>query len=859
MKTPYAWLESAVREDCVIVTANRRLARELRQIHADRQLEAGLRAWQTPPVHFVGDWLNGMLETSDAGLPLRLGPAASDVLWEQAIQAALAETVPGIAGIVRQFRQAWGRLQEWQVPLREVQHRASGTEQRLFARAANQYCDLLREHKGVDDAGVHDVVRAAIAAGELMLPPSLVLAGFDRITPGLRAVLDSLSDKGVPIASIEAGERRASVSVAAFQDAAAELRAAGNWARQHLLAEPASRCAIVCPDLETASLAITRHIREGFAPGWQYGGALYQKAVNVSFGRPLSDFPLIAVALMVLRWGCFPLASREVSILLRSRWILGGSIAGRCRLERFLRRLPDRHWQPGQLMHALRDGDSTPDTLAFFEAVEKLSQCATSATGKRGPGRWAEHFDRLLDAAGWPGSDAKDSNEIQVLNRWRELLNELARLERVLPQAGVSEALARLAALASQTVFQPEGQAGVLPVLGVLEAAGLEFDRIWLTSVDASRWPSHGSPLPFVSRALQREHQMPDATPVDSLAFSRRVLQRVLSSADDAILSWARSEDGVEMQASPLIAELSATSAIELESIPVHASAHIGLATPDRVEHDPVPAVIEGEGVRGGAYTVQRQATEPFAAFAQGRLGVENLQRFQAGLSARMRGSILHDALSYLYEDCPSRADLIDWSDDEVRRRVGTSTDRALGRYGRDADDVLRRILSLERQRIEGILRRQISVDCERDEFRIAAIEEALGFERHDITLNLRADRVDALAHGLLVVDYKSGAEKALLNKDGEINDLQLVVYAMALNETIAGLALINLDSKKVTFRRTPTGDEWPDVLSAWMSDADTAIRGIAAGRAAVNIALTSDQARPLNVLSRFEELRRGG
>jgi len=91
------------------------------------------------------------------------------------------------------------------------------------------------------------------------------------------------------------------------------------------------------------------------------------------------------------------------------------------------------------------------------------------------------------------------------------------------------------------------------------------------------------------------------------------------------------------------------------------------------------------------------------------------------------------------------------------------------------------------------------------------------------------------------------------------------MVYAIAVPEDIlamsngiGGLTLINLNSGKISLKGTRRDSEWPTSFARWTLDTEAAIKGIATGDARVNIAQTTEQGRALNVLSRFEELRRG-
>jgi probable DNA repair protein len=857
----YSWLADALSQGGTVITANRRLSRELRCAYDERQRASGKKAWPTADIRFVGDWIQALYECSEANIsaPLRINAQMSGVLWELCVRENLSAILPGFSGLVRQCRQSWTRLQDWCVPLEEVTQRASSPEQRQFCKAAKQYCELLSKHQWLDDAGLTHAAAEGIKRGSIDAPPGICLAGFDRMWPALTILIDALRDAGTSVGQAEVRQQSASITVTSLVDQQAELRTAGAWAREQLSLNPAARIAIVCPDLENNASSVARLVREGFAPGWQLAGVDHRGSVNVSYGRSLGDFPSITVALMLLRWVHDGLSSREVSLLLRSRSIIGAPVAGRCRLEQQLRRLPDRQWLPGDLSGALHNPGAGPDADAWHDAIRHITEAKMRYRDKETATEWAERIDQLLTDVGWPGSEVQDSNEFQLLNRWRELLNEMARMQRVLPVMTFREAVSRLTSLASDTIFQAESEPGVLPVLGTLEAAGLQFDKIWVTGLDAGRWPISGMPLAYVSRQLQKDHAMPDATPQDTQEFSGDVLQRLLHSADDVVLSWAEAEDGVEQQPSPLLKDVPSVVRCDFTDPGWHALSMLNSDLITTVESDPISPVSPGERVGGGAYTVQRQALEPFGAFAYGRLRVGDLQPFQPGLSASIRGSAIHGALSHLYADMPSQSEIACWNEGEWATRIETASGAALLKYERHADTALRKIIQLERRRIRQILQQFAREELARDVFRIVMIEQELEYFDFGVRLGLRVDRVDRLDDGsLLIIDYKTGAEKALLDRDGNPRDLQLVVYTLAIPESIGGVALINLDSRKISFKGAGAGDDWQERLLSWRNAAEQAIQGIARGDARVNIALNTDEGRPLNVLSRFEELRRG-
>ena len=117
------------------------------------------------------------------------------------------------------------------------------------------------------------------------------------------------------------------------------------------------------------------------------------------------------------------------------------------------------------------------------------------------------------------------------------------------------------------------------------------------------------------------------------------------------------------------------------------------------------------------------------------------------------------------------------------------------------------------------------------------------------------------------VADYKTGQPRNLVNRNGDLADLQLAAYAETLDEPIGGLALINLDSRQIVYKGTGEGTHWhserdgpwEERLAAWRGEVREALAALAAGDARLNLALSAADARPLAILSRIEERRHDG
>ena len=93
-------------------------------------------------------------------------------------------------------------------------------------------------------------------------------------------------------------------------------------------------------------------------------------------------------------------------------------------------------------------------------------------------------------------------------------------VEAVMP---FGQAVTLLADLAGEAIFQPETAEMPVQILEALQAAGSHFDALWVMGMTDSAWPAPAKPNPFLPRALQREFDLPHATPERELRFTTPV------------------------------------------------------------------------------------------------------------------------------------------------------------------------------------------------------------------------------------------------------------------------------------------------------------------------------------------------
>lgn len=854
------WLYDACEDGAEVVTANRRLARQLGELYNRQQLQLYKSAWQSPSVTAWRDWVKRQLASvqTNAATSILISSAQSQWLWERSLIRALPGDIRNTAPLVQMARDAWLQLADWQVPIRELAASAQTQDEKLFASAAGHYVKALTDADWLDEAGMDALLLQRIKDGSIAIPKRLVFVGFNRVWPSLLAIQEAFRSVGSDVALRNSPTLANNRELITFLNEDAEWRAAGQWARTKLQENRHARIAIIVQDLQQNGSMIAHRVREGLMPGWQSGPNKNLGVLNISLGKRLVDYAAIHIAQLLLRWLVEDIDSVDVNTLIQTPLIADPALDGRSRLELVIRDLPARNWSPAKLGEVLRGRDDSPESESLLALFARASKLRRELPKKASPSQWAEHFDRALRALEWMTRHRLDSDAFQLMNRWRKLLNDFATLDLVVDSLTPAAALSRLRTLLSDTVFQPESSTAPVQLMGALEASGGRFDAMWVTGLTSDRWPSRRAPSALISRALQRQLEMPDATPADSLAYARRTLQALAASSDCLVFSFAETADGAACVSNELLNELKLPDARTGEDPGWYAKT-LQSSVPMEVLQDSAPAILASEQLVGGAQIIQEQLAEPLRAFCRARLGCRPLHRQAKGITAGLRGNLLHSALHHLYSTLPDAKALRAWQTGDLKQRVDEALRSSFGSVERNADDVLRALLKLEKNRSERLIKKFIALDSEREEFSVAGVESKFEFRCNGINLALRLDRFDFVESGrVAIIDYKTGAPKKLINARNDIQDIQLFVYALAMLPEVASLAFANIGGRETSFSGVGAGysdaEEFSNILAAGKDSVEQACKALASGDVRMNIVQTRDEARPLALLTRWNE-----
>jgi len=858
----FARLAEGVQGGVTVVTPNRRLALALAGDFDDAQYGRSLNVWESADIlsftAFVARaYEDALYAERGAEFPLLLTPAQEQALWESVIRAS--EAGAGLLAVPETARlagEAWQLAHAWQL-LPRLGDFPVNEDDKAFQAWMRRYERILQRDGLTDSARLPDLAAAMFGRAGITTPRLLVCYGFDIVSLQQQALFAALRSAGCDVAIARPDARRADAKRVACADGHDEIKRAAAWARSRIEANGNARIAVVVPEFARQRAEIVRVFSATMAPDYALPGATHGvQPFNLSLGAALTSHPLVNAALLVLELAGREMEFERASRLIRSPF-LGGSeteMACRARLDAALR---ERAEPVVTLEHLLaliaRCGSECVVLIQRLTALSEFRK--THLFGAQSPSALAKALAAALSVVGFPGERGLDSTEYQALKKWHEVVAGFAALERVVVRTGYADAVSRLRRMAADTLFQPETPDVPVQVLGVLEAAGMEFDHLWVMGLTDAVWPPAPRPNPFLPIEAQRAAGIPQGSAAASLELARRLAGEWLNCAEEVVLSYPQREDDREFKPSPLI--LSVPDATV--NLPEYASyrdvVHRVREIESRVDTQG-PTLDAAVELDGGTAVIKDQAACPFRAFALQRLGATSLEMPHAGLDAMERGILVHRVLAQVWSQLKSSSALASIGAKDLDELLAQAAEDAVASMKRDRPTALAgRFAQIEKRRLARLARAWLDYEKTRGDFTVIATEEKRRIEIGSVGFNARLDRVDELAGGeRVVIDYKTSAPSAGAMLGERPDEPQLPLYLVAAEPAAAAVAFAQVKAGDMKFAALVRdagllpevkafadsyyGDQhssWQEVVVAWRANLARIAAEFAGGVAAVD------------------------
>lgn len=859
----FARLAAGLEAGATVVTPNRRLALALKQAFDGMQAQQGLAAWEAAdilplPAFVERAYADALYSARSADVPLLLAPAQEQALWEGILRSAEeGAALLALPEAARLAREAWQLMHAWRLSP-QLKNFPLNEDGAAFAEWARQYARACKRNGHTDAACLCDLVAPLFSHARIRAPKLLVCYGFDVITPQQAALLEALVAAGCEVTCCGPPALPGNAARIACKDGEDEIRHAAAWARAQLEAGRAN-IGVVVPDLAPRRAAIVRVFSSTMAADYALPGAP-QRALpfNLSLGVALTAYPLVHAALLVLE-----LAGREIdfehaSQLMRSPFLAAGEteMAQRAQLDAELRGRAEPVLTLERLLALTAGANAAAGSAVLARSLAALAEFRKSRLfGMHAPSAWAKRISEALAVVGFPGERGLDSAEYQTLMKWHEVVAAYAALDRVAPRSGYAEAVSRLRRMAADTLFQPETPQVPLQILGVLEAAGMRFDSLWVMGLSDEVWPPAPRPNPFLPVELQRAAGLAHSSAAAALAQARRLTDEWLGAAHEVVLSHPRRDNDRELKPSPLIAAVGGPPPV-LPAYPVFRDAIHAARALERSEDRKAPPVDKAVVLHAGAAMIKNQAACPFRAFALHRVGAEGLQTPHSGLDALERGTLVHRVLAQAWARLKTRAALEAMDSADLETLLARAAEDAVARIRRERPAALSgRFAEIEKRRLARLARAWLDEDRKRGSFTVVAVEDRRAVAIGGLAFNARLDRVDELPDGRrIVIDYKTSAPAAGAMLGARPDEPQLPLYLVSTEPGAAAVAFAQVRAGGMKFSALARDADllpdvkafadsnyrdhhasWQDLVEAWRADLARLAGGFSRGEAEVD------------------------
>ncbi len=729
-----------------------------------------------------------------------------------------------------------------------LQAQFKSEELSLFLQLKKQYIDFLQQNNFWDSSLK---IQQQLDWFKTTTPEfsEIKLYGFDEVTPYLQSWLDGLQDKGVVINFVEQFylTRQDEMQLCIAKSNVDEAQQAALWAYD-LVAQGHKNIAIVAPNIDEVQHNLSWALDELMWTNKQYSLQSLQKnwqgspLYNISLGQPLVSFSLVKHALQLVK--VMLSGHKKIDYDVFSKWLVSpyttGDLITRQKLDFNLRR-----WQWAKLsinnvvermqQESCRDSFSKHLYANLSVSLKEIGGGVVSSA------EFIGQLFSLFTNMHWAekvGNRSLTSHEFQQKEALFSALDIFKN--NIFPQNQQSpmQWLKLLEKFLGEQMFQPKNMgASPIQIMGMLEAGGQQFDGLWVMGMTGESWPREAKPNPFLPIGLQREHKVPRADASRELAYAKTLTQRLAKASANTVWSYASFIDSREQLQSPILNQYQ-KQFVSYQQQPYLTLAEQSFkrAKPlEKAVDNKAPAIAEGTLMMGGAGFITAQAVCPLMAFLDYRLGAKSkLEKVEEGLQQNNFGILVHRVLERFWQEVKTQANLL--VDDKLEEKLNTIITQELELVQESYQELF---LKIEHKRVLNLITEWLELEKTCPSFEVVKFEQDYDLNIAGLIFNIKIDRVDKVAEGHVIVDYKTG--KASINELSKepLVTPQLAVYLHADIDNVVGLGygLINSDdgiklSVLPKNKEIVVQENWDETIHSLKQQVTNIVTGIKNGNA---------------------------
>jgi len=151
----------------------------------------------------------------------------------------------------------------------------------------------------------------------------------------------------------------------------------------------------------------------------------------------------------------------------------------------------------------------------------------------------------------------------------------------------------------------------------------------------------------------------------------------------------------------------------------------------------------------------------------------------------------VHEALELIWQSLKNHQTLCQQSTQSLNTVVSNAIKTVIDKSSRfHQQTYTQRFTALEQRRLEKLINQWLLLEKDRPPFSVIATEKKQRITVSGLEINTKIDRIDQLADNkLLIIDYKTGKPKASQWNGERLDEPQLPLYAMTMDQQLAGIS----------------------------------------------------------------------
>lgn len=781
------------------------------------------KAWERPAVFAIDIYIQQLwqLAASQGVAPFNetqlLGRFDEQEIWLQTVRSSYEkypllnseETANSVARSYRFFKQ-------WDVAANgDVERYRNAVDFQTFLDWSQQFEGHCKKINAVSLSDAGRIIASHIEALQPLLPSKIALINFNQPPPLYVELFDALGTvcevdwqrSATQDTQLGPAFEDRNNSYQGYQDNGIEIDACIQWCQAKAREFPDSHIGIVVDHSRSLEPLIEEALfrNSNASNSQQFDIADHLNRYHSS--DTLDELPDFSTALSLLALNHEMIDCERFCKLLQLPSLLGSEseLQARIALETTLRGNTEAEVHLTHLRSVMLKENRDYHCPILAQTLLDFTELARHEPSHQSLRQWLQLFGRQLQLLGWPGNTATDHNQRQILI-WQQCCQRLAASSKVLGKISLASALAKLQTYLKQSNvnlnFDDRRQ---ISLVDIEEAQDLQFDHVWILSVDDRNWPRAINPAAFLPYSLQQELEMPGSSNQQQLDTALTQLASLRKNTRvELVISYHTLEEELSIRPSALLKEMAFEQADTSEAAPVSPSSKRKTYSLERHEEALHIPLYSGEDVSGGTGLLSNQSNCPFRAFAKNRLKAKALEEFSYGLNALVRGNALHKALENVGLRLGDSQTLHRLSPTDTTELLASSADIAIDYLRSVHPETMTPAFSiLEQGRLKCLLEGFLLLEKQRSEFTILHNEKDLSWQHSKLSLNLRIDRIDRLADGsLALIDYKTGKFTNYRWFDDRPDDLQLPLYQIAVSadtdQTVSATLIFQLNAENI-------------------------------------------------------------